>query len=98
MKQFERNARYSYSETLNKLIGNGWRWPHLQTMRYRGFDVITWADKSRQTRFHGFHAKFFYNGRLVKMRDKVWKDDINAYCRTYIDQVLIKNITEYEKE
>ena len=92
MTEFERNARYSYQQTLDKLIADGWKFPHLQTMNYKGFDVITWGDKSRNRigNWHGFHAKFFLNGKLVKIRDKAWKDDINAYCRTYIDQVLLK--------
>lgn len=87
MTVFERNARYSYSETLNHLIGNGWRWPHLRTCRHNGYEVITYADSNRT---RGFHAKFFLNGKLVKMRDKIFKANIEEYCKNYIDQVLVK--------
>ena len=93
MTEFERNAQYSYQETLDKLVADGWEFPYLQTMNYKGFDVITWADKTRHSQwFHGFRAKFFLNGKLVKIRRKPWRDDINAYCREYIDQVLVKQL------
>lgn len=82
MTEFERNARYSYDEKLAylKQLHDS---QHLQTMSYKGYDVIMLSGLGKGLRF------FFYKGgRLIKMRDKVWKDNIRQYAQTYIDQVL----------
>lgn len=82
MTEFERNARYSYNEKLEYLKQRNDS-QHLQTMSYKGCDVIMLSGLGKGLRY------FFYkDGQLVKMRDKVWKKDIRLYARTYIDQVL----------
>ena len=82
MTEFERNARYSYSEKLEYLKQRHDS-QHLRTMSYGGYDVIMLSGLGKGLTF------FFYkNGQLVKMRYQVWKDDIRLYARTYIDQVL----------
>lgn len=82
MTEFERNARYSYDEKL-AYLKQSYDSQHLQTMSYGGYDVIMLSGLGKGLRF------FFYkDGHLVKMRYKVWKDDIRLYARTYIDQVL----------
>ena len=88
MTEFERNARYSYDEKLAYLMQSHDS-KHLQTMSYGGYDVIMLSGLGKGLRY------FFYkDGQLIKMRDKVWKDDIRLYAQTYIDQVL--NITNEE--
>ena len=82
MTDFERNARYSYNEKLEYLRKSNDS-QHLQTMSYKGYDVIMESGLGKGLRF------FFYkDGQLIKMRNKVWKDDIRLYARNYIDQVL----------
>ena len=82
MTEFERNARYSYDEKL-AYLKQSHDSQHLQTMSYKGYDVIMLSGLGKGLRF------FFYkDGKLIKMRHKVWKDDIRLYARTYIDQVL----------
>ena len=82
MTEFERNARYSYDEKL-EYLRKSHDSQHLQTMSYKGYDVIMLSGLGKGLRF------FFYkDGQLIKMRDKLWKDDIRLYARTYIDQVL----------
>ncbi len=82
MTEFERNARYSYDEKL-AYLKQSHDSQHLQTMSYKGYDVIMESGLGKGLRF------FFYkDGQLIKMRHKVWKDDIRLYARTYIDQVL----------
>lgn len=82
MTEFERNARYSYDEKL-AYLKQSHDSQHLQTMSYKGYDVIMLSGLGKGLRF------FFYkDGRLIKMRDKVWKDNIRQYAQTYIDQVL----------
>ena len=82
MTEFERNARYSYNEKL-AYSKQSYDSQHLQTMSYGGYDVIMLSGLGKGLRF------FFYkDGHLIKMRDKVWKDDIRHYARTYIDLVL----------
>ena len=82
MTEFERNARYSYDEKL-AYLKQSHDSQHLQTMSYKGYDVIMLSGLEKGLRF------FFYKGgRLIKMRDKVWKDNIRQYAQTYIDQVL----------
>lgn len=80
--EFERNARYSYDEKL-AYLKQSHDSQHLQTMSYGGYDVIMLSGLGKGLRF------FFYKDKqLIKMRDKVWKDDIRLYAQTYIDQVL----------
>lgn len=82
MTEFERNARYSYDEKL-AYLKQSHDSQHMQTMYYKGYDVIMLSGLGKGLRF------FFYKGgRLIKMRDKVWKDNIRQYAQTYIDQVL----------
>ena len=82
MTNFQRKARYSYDEKL-AYLKQSYDSKHLQTMSYGGYDVIMLSGLGKGLRF------FFYkDGHLVKMRDKVWKDDIRLYVRTYIDQVF----------
>jgi hypothetical protein len=82
MTEFERNARYSYSEKFEYLKQRH-NPQHLQTMSYKGYDVIMLSGLGKGLTF------FFYkDGQLIKMRRQVWKDDIRFYARTYIDQVL----------
>lgn len=82
MTEFERNARYSYDEKL-AYLKQSHDSQHLQTMSYKGYDVIMLSCLGKGLRF------FFYkDGRLIKMRHKVWKDNIRQYAQTYIDQVL----------
>lgn len=82
MTEFERNARYSYNEKL-AYLRQFHDSQHLQTMSYGGYDVIMLSGLGKGLRF------FFYkDSRLVKIRDKNWKDDIRLYARTYIDQIL----------
>lgn len=82
MTEFERNTRYSYDEKL-AYLKQLYDSQHLQTMSYGGYDVIMLSGLGKGLRF------FFYkDGHLVKMRNKVWKDDIRLYARIYIDQVL----------
>ena len=82
MTEFERNGRYSYDEKL-AYLKQSHDSQHLQTMSYKGYDVIMLSGLGKGLRF------FFYKGgHLIKMRDKVWKDNIRQYAQTYIDQVL----------
>lgn len=82
MTEFERNARYPYDEKL-AYLKQSHDSQHLQTMSYKGYDVIMLSGLGKGLRF------FFYkDGQLIKMRNKVWKDNIRLYARTYIDQVL----------
>lgn len=82
MTEFERNARYSYDEKL-AYLKQSHDSQHLQTMSYKGYDVIMLSGLGKGLRY------FFYkDSHLVKIRDKNWKDNIRLYARTYIDQVL----------
>ena len=82
MTEFERNARYSYDEKL-AYLKQSHDSQHLQTMSYKGYDVIMLSGLGKGLRF------FFYKDKqLIKLRNKVWKDDIRLYAQTYIDQVL----------
>lgn len=82
MTELERNARYSYNEKLEYLKQRHDS-RHLQTMSYKGYDVITLSGLGKGLRF------FFYkDGQLIKMRHQVWKDDIRLYAQAYIDQIL----------
>ena len=89
MTEFERNARYSYDEKLSFLKDNGYDDLHLQTFSYKGFDVISTSKLHKGVRYY-----FYKNGRLVKMRNWNWKTDINQYAKVYIDQVLVKQVTD----
>lgn len=82
MTDFERNARYSYDEKL-AYLRQSHDTQHLQTMYYGGYDVIMLSGLKK-----GLKYFFYKGGKLVKMRDKNWKDDIRLYARIYIDQVL----------
>lgn len=82
MTEFERNARYSYDEKL-AYLRQSHDFQHLQTMSHAGYDVIMLSGLGKGLRY------FFYkDGQLIKMRNKVWKDDIRLYAQNYIDQVL----------
>lgn len=87
MTEFERNSRYSYEEKLSYLKDNGYDSQHLQTLSYKGFDVIS-ASKLHK----GVTYYFYKNGKLVKIRNWNWKSDITHYAKVYIDQVLSKEI------
>lgn len=85
MTEFERNAKYSYSEKLLYLQEIGYDSQHLYTFCYKGFDVITTSKLNK-----GVRCYFYKNGKLVKIRNKNWKTNIIQYAKTYIDLELIK--------
>lgn len=82
MTDFEKNARYSFDEKL-AYLRQSHDSQHLQTMSYNGYDVIMLSGLMK-----GLKYFFYKDGCLVKMRNKIWKDDIRLYARIYIDQVL----------
>ena len=87
MTEFERNTRYSYEEKLSYLKENGYDSRHLQTFSYKGFDVI-----STSKLYKGLRYYFYKDNKLVKIRDLNWITDIVRYAKTYIDQVLSKQV------
>ena len=86
MTNFERNARYSYEEKLEFLKSKGYDSLHLQTLSYKGYDVIMLSELQ-----HGVRYFFYKDGNLVKMRHWNWEDIIVLYAKRYIDQELSKN-------
>lgn len=86
MTEFERNARYSYSEKL-AYLQQRLTFPNLQTMSYKGIDVISISGIGKGVRWF-----FYLDGKLVKIRDWSWKTDIALYARRFIDQCLLKQL------
>lgn len=88
MTEFERNTRYSYEEKLAQLRER-YTYPHLQTMSYKGIDVISQSGLGKGVRWF-----FFKDGKLLRIRNKIWKTDINLYAKRFIDQVLLKELAK----
>ena len=74
MTVFERNARYSYEEMLSRLKRTHDN-EHLRTFSYKGFDIITISKQMR-----GIMCFFYREGKLIKMRNQVYKKDIIQYA------------------
>lgn len=88
MTEFERNARYSYSEKL-AYLRQFHDSQHLQTMSYEGYDVIMLSGLKK-----GLTYYFYKDGKLIKMRRWNWKTDIRLYAKVYIERELKKNTYE----
>lgn len=89
MTDFERNARYSYSEKL-AYLQEKLSFPNLQTFSHKGIDVISISGIHKGVTWY-----FYSEGKLVKMRHWNWKTDIELYAKRYIDQCLLKLLSTY---
>ncbi len=84
MTELERYARYSFEEFLTILKGKGIDSLHIQTLSYKGYDIISHSKIGKGVRY------FFYkDGRLVKIRHRTFKKNILLYAKNYIDNELL---------